>query len=478
MRRSRSVLIVLGAVYLVLLAAISVWMDRRMRSVSVEALSGSVRVIGREIVAALEAGGDSVLPLDVAARTRVKAMLSDLTERSESVRALDVVAADGTILASDDRDAVGRTLEAADRALKAGGATRLIEPSSALAPEAVYELYLPLRRDAEVAGYLRMAIASESLARIFAQHRAQMALTAAIALVGIIIVSVLLQDQFSRRGAAAARAIEEILTGRITLPTVRHGPFARVFEEAGRLVERLREEGGKVSASMANHVDRLTQLHAALAHELKAPLHAIVLNLELLERSLGRSTDAARANGVRYVHVIKQEIGRLERSVVALGAAERPGNAWEVIDLVEIVASVGELLRPRAQAENIAVELERNDDAPALVDGYRDSLKQAILNLAQNAIEAMPDGGRLALRVRAAGDDWCVEVEDDGCGFAPEVLERLERSPATTKATGTGVGLYLAQAVVGAHGGRVDVTSRTGVGTLCEVILPRSREAA
>lgn len=475
LRRSRAVAIALGVAYVVLLAGFSAWMDRRLRSVSVEAFAVSVRVIGREIAAALEAGGDSVLPLDAEARTRVKAMLSELTERSESVQALDVVAADGLILASDDPTLVGLRVESADAVLKAGGLVRLVSPGRALSREAVYELFLPLRRDGELAGYLRMAISSESLARIYAHHRMQMLATAAIGLIAVVIVSILLQDQFTRRGAATARAVEEILTGRVTLPAVQHGAFSRVFEEAGRLVQRLREEGTMVSASMAQQVERLTQLHAALAHELKAPLHAIVLNLDLLERSLARAADASPQGGERYVRVIKEEIRRLERSVVALGAAERsPASAWEVVDLNTIVASVADLLRPQAQAQRVEI-LCSTAATTAAVDGYRDSLKQAVLNIAQNAIEAMPNGGRLSMSIDATGDGWCVAIGDEGGGFDAEVLDRIGSRLATTKATGTGVGLYLAQAVVGAHGGQVNVSTSPGVGTRCEILLPRAQ---
>lgn len=473
MRRNRAVLAGLAFVYIGLLTGLSLWMDRRLRSATLDAMSGSVRVIGREIATALEAAGDPVLPIEADARARVKAMLSDLTERSESVQALDVVAADGTIVASDDPSAVGRRLSPAAEVLKEGRGTRLVEPTRALAPEASYELYQPLRRDGEVTGYLRMVIASETLARIYAHHRTQMLGTAAIALAGVILVSILLQHQFSRSGAAAARAVEEILTGRIALPAVREGPFSRVFEEAGRLAQRLREEGSRGSVAMADQVEKLTQLHAALAHELKAPLHAIVLNLELLDRAIARDDDDARAKAARYVEVIRQEMARLERSVVALGATEKRDVAWKQIELGALVREVANLIAPRAELQGIHLVLDTPDGA--FVDGNGDALARAVLNLALNAIESMPTGGQLMLAVASDEDSWCVRVEDEGGGFAPEVLDRLDR-PATTKATGTGVGLYLAQAVVSAHGGRFEIVSRAGTGTRCDVILPRSRE--
>jgi len=473
MRRRRSVLAIFGVVYVLLLAGLGWWMDRRFRSVSVEAVAGSVWLIGREIATALEAGSEPVLPVDDAARARVKAMLSELTESSQSLQSLDVVAVDGTILASDDRGLVGTRVAPAHVVLTARGGTRLVEPRQTLTPEAVYDLYLPLRRDGETAGYLRMGIASEVLAQLYAHHRTQMLLAALIGLVGILFVSVLLQHQFTVHGAVAARAIEEMLTGRVTLPAVRGGPFARVFEEAGRLAQVLRDEGGMKNAATAKQVVRLTQLHAALAHELKAPLHAIVLNIDLLERAIARSVESARSDGSRYLGVIKGEMGRLERAVGALGAVDSPHAEWEVVLLSDVVTGIADLLRPQAQAQRVVLEVEAV--TAAHVDGVRDQLKQAVLNIAQNALEAMPDGGRLGLSVSPSGDGFALAIEDTGTGLSAEFLDQIGTRPTTTKATGMGVGLYLARAIVEAHGGRVDVTSQLGKGTRCEMLLPRTR---
>ena len=469
MRRSRSILLLVGGVYLVVIAVFAVWMDRRFRMLSSDALSASVGLIGRELATALSAAPGPILPTGAESRARLKSLVAEMTNRSESVRSLDVVDRDGRVVASDNSRLVGTQAAVVEEVLGDGERTRMRVPESALSPEAIYELYLPLVRDEKVVGYLRMAIASTVLSRLFAYQREQLLIWTAISLGAMTLLAVVLQQQFHRRGAAVARGLEAMISGRVTLPPVSDVAFSRVFEEAGRLAQQMRDADGATRERMVDQVVGLTRLHGALAHELKAPLHAMVLNVELLERALGRSEGSVGDGTARYLTVIKSEIGRLERSVNALGPEEaRP--SWEVVDLAEIVRGIADLLRAPAQAQGITITVGAEQRAP--VFGFRDRLRQVVLNFANNAIDAMPDGGRLDLEVETSSHGWLVRVRDTGEGIPSAVLDRLEAGPVTTKDTGSGVGLYLARAIVEAHGGAIDLSTTVGAGTCCEIVLP------
>lgn len=463
-------MVLVGGVYLVVIVLLAAWMDRRFRILSSDALAASVRLIGRELAAALAAAPGPVLPTDAESRTRLKRLVEQMTDRSESVRSLDVVDGTGRIVASDDPQLLGRQAASPEEALRNGHAPYLRVPESALAPAATYELFLPIERNERTVGYLRMAIASSVLSRLFAHQREQSRIWSAVSLIAMALLALTLQFQFYRRGTAAARTLERMISGRVVLPPVRDAAFARVFEEAGRLATQLRKADGVSSEQRADWVVGLTRLHSALAHELKAPLHAMILNVELLERALGRA-DEPELRETRYLRVIKDEIGRLQRSVTALGAEESAAR-WELVDVVEVVRSVGELLRAPARERGIEVYVAANGSA--LVSGFRDRLRQVVLNIANNAIEATASGGRLDFEVEAVREHWRVRVRDTGRGMSEDVLGRLGDGPVTTKETGSGVGLYLARAIVAAHGGKIEVMSAVDVGTCCDIYLPRA----
>src|SRR6185295_17410431 len=109
--------------------------------------------------------------------------------------------------------------------------------------------------------------------------------------------------------------------------------------------------------------------------------------------------------------------------------------------------------------------------APVFV-GRRDRLKQALLNVAVNALEAMPDGGALAIVLRREGERAHITVRDDGPGMPPEIVDRIYDMHFTTKSGGTGIGLYVARAVVEAHRGEIRVATGPDEGTSIHIVLP------
>ena len=479
MRRSRSSLLEVGGVYLVVVAGLAWWMNQRSRSASAASVAASVRVIGRELQAALRAMPGPMLPGDPSARLRLKQLVSELTDESSSVQSIDVVKADGTIVASDDFDLVGTRVEPVTAALGAAGEYRLRVPQDALGEDAVYELFLPVVAEGEIEGYLRMSIVSAALVELFAYQRNQFLVSSALGLGALSVLALIMQQHFYRRGDAIADELKSLISGSVTLPPIHDRAFSRIFEETGRLVRQLREQDGSSYERMGEQVARLTRLHGALAHELKAPLHAMVLNLELLERALARVPPPAEGPeerpAIRYATVLKDEVARLQRAVEALGS-EDERSRWERVDLGELIRSIADLVRPQASA--VGVEVTAVVEPRALVMGFRDRLRQVLLNLANNAIDAMPGGGRLSFTLVGSAASWCVRVQDTGGGFPEEVLKRLEAGPVTTKETGSGVGLYLARAIVEAHGGQIRVASAAGDGAACEIELPRVKEQA
>jgi signal transduction histidine kinase len=118
------------------------------------------------------------------------------------------------------------------------------------------------------------------------------------------------------------------------------------------------------------------------------------------------------------------------------------------------------------------------EGGPTPVQGDPRRLKEALINLVANAIEATPNGGSVRVRVRGVGGDVALEVKDSGRGIAPEDLERLGTSFFTTRPNGTGLGVVLAQGVITQHGGSLAYASTVGHGTTATIMLPGKTTAA
>ena len=236
-----------------------------------------------------------------------------------------------------------------------------------------------------------------------------------------------------------------------------------VTEEQEMLLRTMRSERLAAVGTMA----------AGLAHEVRNPLNSAALQLAVLERRLERGETGDRA--ISIARIIKTEIDRLDRLVrdFLAFAKPRPFDPRPV-DLPELLAGVAELIGPETEAARISVRVVAS---PALLPaaGDPERLRQVLLNLTRNAVEAMQSaGGTLTLRARQRQDLLEVDVEDDGPGFADELP--VFDAFFTTKDQGTGLGLSLVHRIVADHQGTIAVESRPGR-TCFTFTLPVSRSS-
>jgi two-component system sensor histidine kinase HydH len=148
-----------------------------------------------------------------------------------------------------------------------------------------------------------------------------------------------------------------------------------------------------------------------------------------------------------------------------------PGSPPEPFDLKGSLADLVALLAPQARRQAVEVET-RLPEEPLPMRGYPHRLRQAFLNVAVNALEAMPHGGRLTLEARRDGKRALVALRDTGPGIAPEALPHLYDPEFSTKNGGSGIGLHVARALVELHGGEISIESAVGRGTDVRVVVP------
>jgi signal transduction histidine kinase len=233
-------------------------------------------------------------------------------------------------------------------------------------------------------------------------------------------------------------------------------------------------------ASMASQFDVASRLAAisrisgGVAHEIKNPLNAISLRLDLL-----RARAEAQQDGlIPEIDILSNEVRRLDRVVKTFLDFSRPLEVrFADVDLGALAGEVANLMTPQARASGVEMHFEALAE-PALMRGDADLLKQAILNLVTNALEAMKSdtkgGCVLRLKVERTGDTVAVEIADNGPGIPPEVRDKVFQLYFTTKERGSGIGLAMTYRAVQLHNGTVDFTSELGRGTTFRLQFPAS----
>ena len=248
------------------------------------------------------------------------------------------------------------------------------------------------------------------------------------------------------------------------------GALAQAFNQ---MLEALRSSQDRLL--QAERVAAWREMARRLAHELKNPLFPIQLSIETLRRAFERGGSGQDLAGLvrDSTGTILDEIAALKRIIEEFSEfARTPKPRLVSMDLNALVDSVLALYRPRAQGATIETDLEAS--LPP-IEADRDLLHKALANLNANALEAMPEGGRLRLTTRSAAGALMLDVVDTGTGLSPAQKARLFTPYYTTKKGGTGLGLAIVQGIVSDHGGRVEVESVEGQGTRFTLILPLRR---
>ena len=230
--------------------------------------------------------------------------------------------------------------------------------------------------------------------------------------------------------------------------------------ESVRRIEDEIEMSRRLSAS-----GRITR---GVAHEVKNPINAIVLHLQLLQDKLRQVDPDTR----RHMDIIGSEIHRLDRVVQILVDFTRPRDLHlEETDLRRLLEDGVALAAPDAGRHGVTMACELPSE-PLMVKVDTDFIKQAILNVVLNGVQVMPNGGKLTISARREDEMVVTEIRDQGSGIAPEVQDRIFELYFTTKKGGTGIGLAQTYQILQWHYGSVDFESVEGQGTTFRLRLP------
>jgi signal transduction histidine kinase len=227
---------------------------------------------------------------------------------------------------------------------------------------------------------------------------------------------------------------------------------------------------------LASQMRSLVHVYRVMAHDLKAPLNSMQLTLELLADSLADEAPfgapgGSRERRQRHVSILREELSRLNRTLQSmLDQGELLGTVPHAFDLRELARETARLLTPQARRQRVEFDMQLPDDE-VRVTGYRDRLKQALVNIALSGLEAMPAGGRLALRL-AKEETAKISIQDGGSGLPDGLLEEIYENHFTREKSRAGMQLYVARLVVESHGGELAVESEPGRGARFHLSLP------
>ena len=352
--------------------------------------------------------------------------------RQSGVRAVALLGPDLTVLAHSDAARVGRRLaEPALAAALAGrqSTSRFVETGGVK----VFEVARPLTLDGARVGLLAIDFSTEAMERAWKDDlRAGVLLGLAVLLVGALGLGLIFYVQ--------QRHLREI----------------RALEASSARRERLAALG---------------DVAAAFAHELRNPLNAVSMGLQRLRAEFTPEPGEAYA---RFVDLMQGEVRRLNTIVEQFITLARPLPLKPApLQLDELLRELAALVEPEADQARVAVRLAVGELPPVTAD--RDHVKQVLLNLMLNAVQAMTSCGTLTLEAHAVRDAVTITVADTGPGIAPDVLPRVFDPYFTTKPGGLGLGLPIARRIVEAHGGALAVESEPGRGSRFSVTLPLGR---
>jgi PAS domain S-box-containing protein len=241
------------------------------------------------------------------------------------------------------------------------------------------------------------------------------------------------------------------------------------------------KRGREIRLRRAENLASLTTLAAGVAHEIKNPLGAISIHLQLMQKTMTKSSNTkdGSKNGKqqneqmnKYFNVLNEEIDRLNRIVVDFLFAVRPMTLeLQEGNLNNLVAELGEFITTELEQSKIRLLLEFDEKLPPVLFDER-YMKQALLNLIKNAQAAMPSGGLLTIATLSSVNEVRISVCDTGVGISAENIKKMFEPYFTTKESGTGLGLTLVYKIIREHQGDIVVDSREGEGTDFQIILP------
>lgn len=452
-------IVALTSVYLALM--VRVWLTGTEARGELVAWSAYQRAF---TVAAADQSGDLAAALrnDSGLRSILEAALFD-----KSITFAAVADAHGDVIAHNDSTLIGQPLEAGRSLQDLINASSIVQLRAIFRPEGgTYDVKQDLLiRGGDAFGAIHVGVSTLLIRDQIEDAMRWLKWPILGVLAGTIFVAMLLANLVVRPIAVISSRVARLGRGEfdsgVDLPD--DAEFRDVSESIKAIGARLAAGGSGDARQMV----ALSRLNAGIAHEIKNPLNAMSIHLELLRNEIGAARPAAE-----YLAVITDQLHRLDEVVQTFLKFSRPEQlTLQPTSLVTILHNIRPIVEAEADEVGVVVEIATAAKLPD-VRGDQPSLQNAILNLALNGCQAMPNGGSLRIAaVTRAGGQVELKVTDTGVGIPADQLEKIFNLYFTTKPGGTGIGLAMVFRTVQMHDGTITVESAPGRGTTFTMTL-------
>ncbi len=361
--------------------------------------------------------------------------------------------------------------------LKTGGGTAKIQPLR-FGPEGnettVY--LIPVQVENHLLGYVRVVANFGDFADpLLASRYHELTFALVIFTIGLAIAYFLAQRYVKPIHAVADAAHNIAARGLAPVPEAKRrdeiGLLTRSFNEMVEQLRRAREREAEL-----NRLERFTslgQLAGGLAHEIKNPLNFISLALDQIRARYSRQLEHDRDNFTNQIGLMKDEIRRLSELVQSFLSYGKPVEIHPApTDVRALVDSVLQISESKMLAQGISL-IEESDGVSTMLNVDAEKLRLCFVNVIGNALQAMPEGGKLTIGFHHRDGNLEITFKDTGAGIDPDVAKRVFEPFFTTKREGIGLGLFLSRAIVERHGGTISIkSSDDGAGTLVTCAFP------
>lgn len=419
----------------------------------------------------------------------IPVMLVNMLKLSQAIKDINIAGPAGMIIASSNPPDTGKTMLTLPSFAEWNAGSFYTRLLDLILRRADYQFEIPLgvRGEPHPLFRIQVIVSSVLLRAALLSQITTLAWVSAVALLISVLLTMFASNRVLRPLKRIETTIDRLVQGNFLGSDVQVNPpaeFAVVEGKLNILGERFRgarEQAMELQHDLDGLLDRMaTELDVAtrlaaisritggVAHEIKNPLNAISLRLDLLRARLGAPEEELMAE----IDILSNEVRRLDRVVKTFLDFSRPVDVkLTEVDLVAIAREVADLTTPQARLAGIQVWFEATEES-APIRGDADMLKQAILNLVLNAIEALKNGGNLWLRVSREGNAVALNVSDDGPGIPPEVRDKVFQLYFTTKQRGSGIGLAMTFRAVQLHNGTINFSTEQGRGTAFQMQFP------
>lgn len=388
--------------------------------------------------------------------------------KRKGIKEISILSNDQEIIASTDPHRKGTKLSVSKNEF----VVRTVLGENDGSTKKLYNIIIPITVKNHRMGYVHISMYVEDFEKLSkATHIKRLIITFMIFGIGFLF-SIVIAYKFTSPISSLIKGARKIVEGRLEPFTGRYtGELADLVDSFNSMVLKLKERNEMQERLKKSEQQAiLGQIASGIAHEIRNPMNFINLSLDhiLTQFKKGFPQDEIES----LIFRIKEEIGRVNQMLINfLNLGKEPKIYLVKIKGEVVLEEVLHLVSPRLRTQQIELVKDYCEPIPEVLMDI-DKTKSVFINVLNNSIDALPNGGTIKVSILKEGGFIIYRFEDNGCGIKKEDLEKIFEPYFTTKKNGIGLGLSISERVVKAHGGEINVESQAGKGTVVTVKIP------